>query len=201
MAALAQNMAQLQQAMAEQVQRAEARMAESGTRAKKVVDMKGVSVPMFNGEAKEFEDWAFAFKRVVRSVNTTAYDLLCFAERMPTNTVDEDVLELEFPGIDFSKYSAEIFDVLCQAVHGEALQLIRLTADMDGLTAWRRIYAKYSPKTMARAIRLIGQVTNPPRVKDLAQAELALNKRKESSTSCCSRTSGRSSRMLSKWGS
>ena len=45
----------------------------------------------------------------------------------------------------------------------EALQLVRTVDDMERFRAWSKLYRKYAPKTMARAIRMVGQVTNPPK--------------------------------------
>ena len=51
--------------------------------------------------------------------------------------------------------------------------------DMRGLTAWQRLYKKYNPKTMARAIRLVAAVTHPPMLKELKHVEAALDKCEE----------------------
>ncbi len=64
-----------------------------------------------------------------------------------------------------------MYDITGQAVSGELLQVIRSVDDMEGLEAWHRWTGKCSPKSMARAERLVGQVTNPPRVSDLNEAE------------------------------
>ena len=73
-------------------------------------------------------------------------------------------------------HSAGIYDVLCQYVGGEALQLDWTVDDMKGFRAWSKQYRKYAAKTMARAIGMGGQVTNPPKVKELRDVELVLMK-------------------------
>ena len=69
------------------------------------------------------------------------------------DTGDEELAE-QFVEEDVQGHSAEIFDVLCQYVGGEA-------------RARSKLYQKYSPKTMARAIRVVGQVTNLPKAIEL----------------------------------
>ena len=48
----------------------------------------------------------------------------------------------------------------------------RAVEDMRGLTAWQRLFKKYNPRTMARAIRLVAAVTHPPKVKELKQGKV-----------------------------
>ncbi len=84
-------------------------------------------------------------------------------------------LEDEF-GDKVEKYSAEIYDLMCQSISGEPLQIIRAVDDMEGLDAWAKLAGKYSPKSLAIAVRLVGMVTNPPRVTDLSKAEMELDK-------------------------
>ena len=69
--------------------------------------------------------------------------------------------------------------MLCQYVGGEALQLARTVDDMEGFRGWSKLYRRYAPKTMARAIRMVGQVTNPPKVKELRDVERELMKWEE----------------------
>ena len=57
--------------------------------------------------------------------------------------------------------------------------VMKLVEDMDGFDAWLRLMRKYSPKSLARAVRLVGQVTTPPKVNDITKAELQLDKWEE----------------------
>ena len=65
------------------------------------------------------------------------------------------------PGIDSDgvnasmEASACLFDILAQHVEGEALVIIKSVTDYHGFEAWRRLHRKYSPRTMARRLRLI----------------------------------------------
>ena len=76
----------------------------------------------FGGDAKEWRDWSFAFKRTVRSCSRDACILLDFVEEQTTD-IQEHLLRGEREG-SFSpeavaKLSVELYDVLCQVVNGE----------------------------------------------------------------------------------
>ena len=111
----------------------------------------------------------FAFKRTIRSVNLDAYSMLVLVEK--ETTVDEDNLDIETVEVDVPTLSAELYDVLCQACQGEAMSCVRSVDDMLGLTAWSKLYTKFNPRTMAKAIRLVVAVTNPPKIKELKISE------------------------------
>ena len=166
------------------LQTAVAALADSQAKAvgrehgRKLVDLKFQSLPQYSG-GSGFEDWAFAFKRTIRAANTLGYDLLTKSEEFPGPKVDMDELDITFPNTQIDKYSAELYDIICQAVSGEALQVVRSVDDMEGLDAWNKLHRKYSPKTMARAVRLVGQVTNPAKITDLTKAESQLDKWEE----------------------
>lgn len=149
----------------------------AGPTSRKNIEIKHVRVPGFEGLAAKFDDWAFAFKRTLRSVNRHAYDLLVRVEN--ETSVNEDDIDLEFDSVDVHGYSAELYDIMCQACQGEALSIIRTVDDMKGLEAWAKLYKKFNPRTLARAIRLVGAVTNPPKVKELKDAEMMLDKWEE----------------------
>ena len=94
-------------------------------------------------------------------------------------TVDEDILDTEFVTIDVHAYLAELYDIMCQACQGEELSVVRTVEDMRGLEAWAKLYKKFNPRTLARAIRLVGAVTNPPKIKRLRDAETMLDRWEE----------------------
>ena len=98
-------------------------------------------VPSFDGAAAKFDDWAFAFKRTIRSVSREAYELIIRLEN--ETAVDEGDLDMGYGGIDVHAYSAEFYDVMCQACQGEALAVIRTVDDMEGLEAWMKLYKKF----------------------------------------------------------
>ena len=147
-------------------------------KARKLIDTRFVKIPFFPGEGRDYEYWSFAFKRAMRSASRTTYEILATVEKAGLEIGDEELAEL-FAEEDVQGHSAIIYDVLCQYVGGEALQLVRTVDDMEGFRAWSKLYRKYAPKTMARAIRMVGQVTNPPKVKELRDVERELMKWEE----------------------
>ena len=62
---------------------------------------------------------------------------------------------------DASEVSAELYDLLCTSVKGEALTIMKTVEEFCGFKAWQRLYAKYNPKTTARAIKLLAEVCSP----------------------------------------
>ena len=51
-----------------------------GHHKKKLVDVTKTQIPRFDGTNEKFNDWAFAFKRTIRSVSRTAYEMLVRVE-------------------------------------------------------------------------------------------------------------------------
>ena len=139
----------------------------------KALDVRHRQWPQFSGgSGGQYDDWAFAFKRVIRAIDPRVYEMLVKTEKI--DNMDE--IEREFSELDVGKYSAEIYDLICQCVTGEPLQIVRSVDDMEGLAAWRKLAGKYSPKSMARAVRLVGHVTNPQKIADLTKVESELDK-------------------------
>jgi hypothetical protein len=177
--AMLQQMATMSQALLaagaqQQAQQARPPDVPAGFPRRKLIDARHLKVPFFDGTPSKFDDWSFAFKRTIRSVNLDAYNALVLVEK--ETRVDEGNLDLEMVNVDAETLSAELYDILCQACQGEAMSCVRSVDDMLGLTAWCKLYTKFNPRTMARAIRLVGAVTNPPRIKDIKNAESDLDK-------------------------
>ena len=139
---------------------------------RRLIDTKAMKFPIFDGKSCSFDDWSFAFKRSVRASVREVYQLMVQVEN--GTIVNEDDLD-DGSAYDVHGVSAELYDILCQVVQGEALSVMRSVEDMKGFMAWAKIYKKFNPKTLARAIRPIGMVTNPPKVKDLKDAESMLD--------------------------
>ena len=100
----------------------------SGKGKRRVLDIKPGRVPEFHGVHSEFDEWAFSFKRTIRATSLEAYKLMVKVESL--STVDEDEIDFdEAPNVDVAAYSAELYDVLCQACRGEALATIRTVED------------------------------------------------------------------------
>ena len=140
--------------MRRQAEQAQQSQEPRGTR------LARVKVDAFSGSVDGYDDWAFTFKKGVKAHDPSAYELLCAAEApLPDAPVTEETLESEgLPGD--VRLSAELYDLLCTNVKGEALAIVRSCRDMFGMVAWRKLYDKYAPRTMARAIRMVSAVTS-----------------------------------------
>ena len=56
-------------------------IGQADSRVARVLDMRYLKYTVFEGVSLRYDDWAFSFKRAVRSVNCDAYDLLVHVER------------------------------------------------------------------------------------------------------------------------
>jgi hypothetical protein len=94
-----------------------------------------------------------------------------FAEQSPPDSPDTeaDLAARGYPGD--VRLSAELYDLLCMSVKGEALAIVRGCNDMLGFVAWRKLHQKYAPRTMARAIRMVAAVTSPPVIRTMEDVE------------------------------
>ena len=135
------------------------------------IDAKNLRIQEFSGEPDKWADWAFAFKRTIRSMDTEVYKVMTDVESM-----NKDINEMEDLDGEQDKMSAELYDILCQACTGEALSVVRSVDDCEGIRAWQRLHNRYNPKTVARMIQMLGEVTSPQKVKELKDIEIALNK-------------------------
>ena len=116
----------------------------------------------FTGELSQWDDWAWAFKNIITSQNATIANGMTGADTA-AEEVDEEV-ELS---LDQAQRSAELYSLLCQLLEGEPLTIMRTVGKPHGLKAWQLLYKKYNPRTMAKGIRMLCEVTSPPKVKDL----------------------------------
>jgi len=129
---------------------------------------KFISCPQFNGKLENWEDFQFKFRRAIRSQSASAHNCMSQVEGQET-VVDDDL------DVNVSKEtSATFFDILCQHVEGEALMVIKSVEGFHGFEAWRRLHRKYSPRTLARRLRLLMAVVNPGRVKNAGEIQAGL---------------------------
>ena len=129
---------------------------------------------VFDGPAEKWGHWSFSFKRIFI---TMCLGTAVTMEKIEKETalVDEDV-DHEIATDKGRKASAELFNLLCTLTEGEALSIVIATEDRRGFLAWQRLHLKYNPKTMARALKLVSQVVNPPKIFDLRDVDMELAK-------------------------
>lgn len=146
----------------------------SGGAGKPTLVVKHMRLQQFDGSAAAWGDWAFGLKRAARTQSREVYQILEEVEKR--TELDEIQLAAELVDVEVEKMSSEMYDILCQTVSGEAMAIVRSVEDFRGFTAWQKLHQKYNPRTMARAIRLMGEVASPGNVKDLKDVTAAIQK-------------------------
>ena len=125
----------------------------------------------FSGD--NWKEWAFQFKVAMKNTSYDAYKLMNVVERNSTEVNLASLHEIEVD-TDVTSIATEIFEVLALMAKGEAFTVVRGVADMNGLEAWRRLVAKYSPTTPATALAAVIRVMNPQRVKHVRELAAAM---------------------------
>ena len=108
----------------------------------------------------------------MRAANRTTYEILATVEKAGLEIGDEELAE-QFAEEDVQGHSAEDLRRVVP-VCGRRSSAAGPDGGRHGRVSWSKLYRKYAPKTMARAIRMVGQVTNPPKVKELQDVEREL---------------------------
>ena len=109
------------------------------------------------------------------------------AEKMATEAKDDN-FDLTMANEELKKMSGELYNILSPYCTGEALTIVRGVTTFEGFVAWKRLHKKFSPKTMARAIRLMTEVASPKTVREFQEVEEAItsweNKVKKLESEC-----------------
>jgi len=137
---------------------------------------KFVTRPQFNGKAEQWEEFQFRLKRAIRSQSAVVQEEMSRVEGSETIINDTHDPGIDSDGVNASmETSACLFDILAQHVEGEALVIIKSVTDYHGFEAWRRLHRKYSPRTMARRLRLLMAVVNPGKIKSIGEIQASMN--------------------------
>jgi hypothetical protein len=141
----------------------------------RILDRRHLRTQEFDGAQDKWGDWAFGLKRSIRS---GSHDMFLLMEQVEKGSTEPDEEEMDTENVDINvdRMSAELYDALCQQCSGDAMTVIRSVDGCGGFVAWYRLHRKYNPRTMARAIRLMSEVTSPPPVRDLREVDAALAK-------------------------
>ena len=135
--------------------------ASSGGR--RQLDLKGFNdVKSFAGGGDEWSEWSFVFGVAVNAQSRTAKNLM---DQMAETNEDEEISIAEEMGL-----SAELYQVLCLKCHGEPLTIVR-GADGNGFIAWKKLFNRYNPRTVARAMMDMVKVLTPGKVTDIKLLE------------------------------
>ena len=132
---------------------------------------KYIKQDTFAGDMSKWDDWSFKLKRSINTMNKDMCRLMTSWEAKE-NEIDED----ENMSREFRQRSAELYDILCERCDGEALTIVRQVNDFEGVKAWQRLFQRYNPRTMARGLRMLSEVVNPPKAKSLVDVETLVSK-------------------------
>ena len=139
---------------------------QARSRNPKVFDGRYLKHKMFDGTPWKYDDRDF--KQAIRSANSDAYQLLIHVERPPSSKA-----------CALKKFVPSCKICCVKRARATSCVAIRAVDDTHGLMAWQKLYKNYNPKTVARAIRLVGTVTHLPKVKELKHVEAGLHKSEE----------------------
>jgi hypothetical protein len=143
---------------------------QSTTKTKNAIDTKAVRIRDFDGSSSSWEAWVHSFKSAIRSTCPEALTIMEEAEKATMDATDDNLEEYT----DVEKISAEVYNILSQYCTGEALTLVKAVTTFEGFLAWQKLFRKYNPKTMARAIRLMSEVASPKQVKEMKDIDEAI---------------------------
>ena len=140
------------------------------------IDTRHAKLEEFTGKKEDWTDWSFSFKKMIKMRSKVAYDRIIEIE---DGDCDEDLL---MESEELSQYSAELYDILCQVCRGNARTLLITVDDMNGFKGWQVLYRVSNSRTVARMIKMLGEVTRPPKVKDMKDIENAIGQREKKAT-------------------
>ena len=169
---VAENMAKITQCLAQMQSRADVPIVgDRGGR--RVLEMRNINNTKFSGKADDWTDWAFVFRRSIKASSLGAYSMMVKMEEAdPRNGAIDDLGDLT---AEEERYSAELYDVLCQLCEGEAMAIMKNVVDCSGARAWQRLWRKFNPQTMARRIAMLTTVTSPTKITEVKDVEQAIN--------------------------
>ena len=128
------------------------------------IDTKMMRIRDFRGETAHWEAWVHSFKSAIRSACPAALQTMEEVEKSSYDGTDDN--------LDVDKISGELYDILSQ--YCTALSVIKGVTSFEGFLAWQKLHRKYNPKTVARAVRLMTDVTGPKQVKEIREVEAAI---------------------------
>ena len=126
---------------------------------KQWLNWRWMTLKDFNGNQSEWSDWAFGFKRAIRG---EIFEIMEKVERANADFEEDELNQFAEHG-DVSKISGVLYDLLCTVVNDEAMTVVRSEDEFRGFRAWYKLHMKYNPRTMARAVKLMGEVSSPGR--------------------------------------
>ena len=133
-------------------------------------------VEKFNGE--DWKEWHHQFFVATHAYNSKNGALLEIVEQKELDEITTANIELELTQGESNWMhgsKAELFSVLTLLTKWEANQLVRSCEDLNGYTAWKKLYDRFNPKTPASLTAAWREVIRPKKLRDLREAGKAVD--------------------------
>jgi hypothetical protein len=145
--------------------------AGGGRTSRACLDTKAMRIRDFDGSQSSWDQWVHSFKSAIRSCSPEVLAAMELAEKGAEDATDDCICLGDAAGI---KMSGELYNILGQYCTGEALTVVRGVQSFEGFLVWQKLFKKYSPRKMARTIRLISECTGPKLVKEIKDVDGAI---------------------------
>ena len=76
---------------------------------------------------EDWTDWSFVFRRSIKANSVGAYEMMVKMEMSDPKAGPVD--ELGDLTVEEDKYSAELYDILCQVCEGDAMSILKNVMD------------------------------------------------------------------------
>ena len=146
-----------------------------GRRTKTLDERHFRRMAVFQGDDRSWRDWSFQFRAALRGADRDLLEVLKWVEMAPNDTKADDVETQFLDDYEVERWGAELYDVLCALVGGEALTIVRAESGMNGFMAWKSLYRRYNPITPAKALAVMMEVMNPPKEKEASRVPKAID--------------------------
>ena len=150
MAELATRIAELQRVVTAQQSEIQSMRGQRGDAPGGVVfqqpDTRLGQPPVFVGDESAFDNWTFKLKAYIGNQSSATLDLMRNAETLqePLDTTQYDA--------DTAALATSLYYKLAMLTDRAALAIVRQVMTNDGFEAYRRLVARYNPRTMGRGL-------------------------------------------------
>ena len=102
--------------------------------------------PVFVGDESAFDNWSFKLKAYIGNQSSATLDLMRNAESL------QDPLDHHQYDADTAALSTSLYYKVSMLTDRAALAIVRQVTSNDGFEAYRRLVARYNPRTMGRGL-------------------------------------------------
>jgi len=115
--------------------------------------------PTFDGKEDEWNEWSFVMRSYCAVLHPLAGALLEHAEDKVDLNLSLTEIEAKL-GVDGRVAAQRLHYALVMAVKGSAQASIRSAEPLNGSTAWRALYRRCEPNTLARMQPVMSAILN-----------------------------------------